>query len=224
MKNRKNNGSWTLLGSAGAAAAAAVCCFGPLVLVSLGATGAWIGTLSALEPYRPLFMLVAAGLLGWGFYGVYGKRAAAQACEEGAACEVPQAQRINQLSLWMATLFVAALFASPYLLNVSFAEEDSPPGPAAAAGLVAPGLVAPGLAAPASMATATLAIEGMTCAGCSKTIAVLLKKVDGVHELEVTFEPPRAWIRYDPSKVTADALARALTENGYPATLKPINP
>lgn len=38
-----------------AAILASTCCLGPLVLVALGVSGAWIGNLTALEPYRPVF-------------------------------------------------------------------------------------------------------------------------------------------------------------------------
>ncbi|WP_049019712.1 mercuric transporter MerT family protein, partial [Burkholderia cenocepacia] len=42
-----------------AAILASTCCLGPLVLVALGVSGAWIGNLAALEPYRPVFLGVA---------------------------------------------------------------------------------------------------------------------------------------------------------------------
>jgi MerT mercuric transport protein len=35
---------------------ASICCVGPLVLLALGVSGAWIGSLTALEPYRPIFI------------------------------------------------------------------------------------------------------------------------------------------------------------------------
>jgi mercuric ion transport protein len=35
---------------------ASTCCLGPLVLVTLGFSGAWIGNLTVLEPYRPIFI------------------------------------------------------------------------------------------------------------------------------------------------------------------------
>ncbi len=39
-----------------AAVLASTCCLGPLVLVALGISGAWIGNLTVLEPYRPIFI------------------------------------------------------------------------------------------------------------------------------------------------------------------------
>ena len=41
-----------MLASIGASA----CCVGPLLLLSLGIGGAWIGNLAALERYRPVFI------------------------------------------------------------------------------------------------------------------------------------------------------------------------
>ena len=35
---------------------ASTCCLGPLVLITLGFSGAWISNLTALEPYRPIFI------------------------------------------------------------------------------------------------------------------------------------------------------------------------
>ena len=43
----------TLWASAFAAVGASLCCVAPLVLVSLGLGGAWLSTLTQLEPYRP---------------------------------------------------------------------------------------------------------------------------------------------------------------------------
>jgi mercuric ion transport protein len=45
------------LTSAAAAIGASLCCVVPLVLVSLGISGAWLASLTALEPYRPLFAM-----------------------------------------------------------------------------------------------------------------------------------------------------------------------
>jgi len=46
-----------------AAILASACCLGPLVLLMLGASGAWIGNLRALEPYRSIFIALALGAL-----------------------------------------------------------------------------------------------------------------------------------------------------------------
>ena len=40
---------------------------GPLVLLALGIGGAWIGTLTPFEPYRPLFIGLTLIFLGLAF-------------------------------------------------------------------------------------------------------------------------------------------------------------
>lgn len=50
------NGRGTLVAGGLAAILASTCCLGPLVLVALGVSGAWIGNLTVLEPYRLLFV------------------------------------------------------------------------------------------------------------------------------------------------------------------------
>ena len=53
------------------ALAASTCCIVPLILFSLGVSGAWIGNLTALEPYKPIFIVITLGFLGYGYWIVY---------------------------------------------------------------------------------------------------------------------------------------------------------
>ena len=46
------------------AIAASSCCIVPLALFGLGVGGAWIGNLTALAPYQPIFVAVTLGFLG----------------------------------------------------------------------------------------------------------------------------------------------------------------
>ena len=48
--------SRSLLAGVAAAIGASLCCVALLVLLSLGIGGAWIGNLTVLEPYRPIFV------------------------------------------------------------------------------------------------------------------------------------------------------------------------
>ena len=73
-------GSGALLVGGLAAILASTCCLGPLVLVALGLSGAWIGNLTLLEPYRPFF--IAGALVALFFAGRRIFRPA-QACQMG---------------------------------------------------------------------------------------------------------------------------------------------
>ena len=97
------------------ALAASACCILPLVLFSLGIGGAWIGNLTALAPYKPLFLAATAGMLGYGFYVVYRKPTAA--CAEGA-CARPVPNNFVKLGLWAATVLAIAAFAFDYVAPV----------------------------------------------------------------------------------------------------------
>ena len=59
--------SWLIAGGVLGTFLASSCCILPLILISVGVTGAWIGQLTQLEPYKPVFMLIAAGFLQLAF-------------------------------------------------------------------------------------------------------------------------------------------------------------
>ncbi|OAF07846.1 mercury transporter MerT [Bradyrhizobium centrolobii] len=95
------------------ALAASSCCIVPLILFSLGIGGAWIGNLTALAPYKPLFVAGTAGILGYGYYLVHWKRR--EGCADGAACARPIPNHLVKLSLWLATILVVVAFAFDYI-------------------------------------------------------------------------------------------------------------
>lgn len=103
--NRSSKG-WLAAGGLLGAVFASACCVGPLVLLTLGISGAWIGNLTALEPYKPVFALIALGFIGAGFRQVYFRRPTT--CEPGSYCAKPSSARITQAALWIALVLVVA--------------------------------------------------------------------------------------------------------------------
>ena len=99
-------------GSVIGAVLASSCCIVPLVLVTLGVSGAWIGSLSALEPYKPWFAAVTMLFLGIGFWQVYWRPQ--QECEEDSYCASPKSDRVVRIALWSATLLVALALTINY--------------------------------------------------------------------------------------------------------------
>src|SRR5262249_6890475 len=88
------------------AIAASSCCILPLVLFSLGVSGAWIGNFTRLAPYQPYFIAATLLFLGGGYWLVY--RAEARACANGETCARPLPNRIVKATLILATILVAA--------------------------------------------------------------------------------------------------------------------
>lgn len=95
------------------ALAASSCCLLPLALFSLGISGAWIGNLARLAPYQPIFVALTLGVLGYGFWLVYGRPK--RACAADAACARPLPNRLVKAALWTATVLVAAALTFPYI-------------------------------------------------------------------------------------------------------------
>jgi mercuric ion transport protein len=79
------------------AIAASSCCIAPLVLFSLGISGAWIGNLTALAPYQPYFIAATLACLGYGYWLVYRRKNVA--CLEGAACARPLRRSLSRARL-----------------------------------------------------------------------------------------------------------------------------
>ena len=107
----------TALGSVFGALAASSCCIVPLVLFSLGASGAWIGNLTALAPYQPIVVAVTIGFLGSGFYLVY-RQPKADDCDPETLCASPKSTRLTKIALWSSSVLVIAAVAFNYLAPI----------------------------------------------------------------------------------------------------------
>lgn len=89
MTDHSGNGRGALAAGVLAALLASACCLGPLVLITLGLSGAWIGNLTALEPYRPIFLGVALAALFFAWRRIFRRT---RACAPDDACAMPQVQ------------------------------------------------------------------------------------------------------------------------------------
>jgi mercuric ion transport protein len=96
-----------------AAILASTCCLGPLVLVALGFSGAWIGNLTALEPYRPLFLGTALLALFFARRRIFRP---VQVCKPGEACAIPQVRATYKLIFWVVALLVLVALGFPYVM------------------------------------------------------------------------------------------------------------
>ncbi|SCK37388.1 mercuric ion transport protein [Variovorax sp. HW608] len=95
-----------------AAIGASVCCVGPLVLLTIGVGGAWVASLTALEPLRPWFMAATLVFLGLAFRQLYLQP---QVCEPGAACVESAVLKRQRLIFWIVTLALLSLLSVPWL-------------------------------------------------------------------------------------------------------------
>jgi mercuric ion transport protein len=96
-----------------AAILASTCCLGPLVLITLGFSGAWISNLTVLEPYRPIFIGAALVALFLAWRRIWRP---ATACKPGEVCAVPQVKTTYKLLFWGVAVLVLVALGFPYVL------------------------------------------------------------------------------------------------------------
>jgi len=111
--SKPRTGSGVLAAGGLAAILASTCCLGPLVLVALGFSGAWIGNLTALEPYRPVFIGVALAALFFAWRRIFRP---AHDCKPGEVCAIPQVRATYKLIFWIVTALVLVALGFPYVL------------------------------------------------------------------------------------------------------------
>ena len=75
-------------------------------------------------------------------------------------------------------------------------------------------------AARAAERTVTLSVPGMYCALCPVTIKAALNRVNGVIKTEASYDTKEAVVTFDDTKTNVEALTKASTDAGYPATVK----
>lgn len=103
-----------ILGAVGAS----TCCIVPLVLFSLGVSGAWIGRLTSLSPYQPIIVAITFGFLGYGYWLAYGKSKIM--CADGDSCTRLLPNRLVKSALWLATLLVLLALAWPHIVPILY--------------------------------------------------------------------------------------------------------
>lgn len=90
----KDSNSRDMLIAGGLAILASSCCLGPLLLVALGFSGAWIGILRMLEPFRPLFIAAAIVALAFAWKRIYRPN---QDFKPGEVCAIPQVKKTDKI-------------------------------------------------------------------------------------------------------------------------------
>lgn len=96
-----------------AAILASTCCLGPLLLLALGFSGAWIGTLTRLEPYRPIFIGAALGAMFFAYRRIFRP---VQECRPGEVCALPPVRRTYKVLFWLVALLTLVALGFPYIL------------------------------------------------------------------------------------------------------------
>ena len=95
-----------------AAILASTCCLGPLVLLMLGFSGAWIGNLTALEPYRPLFVVAAVVALFFAYRQIFRP---VVGCKPGDVCAVPRVRTLYKVLFGLVAILTLIAVGFPFV-------------------------------------------------------------------------------------------------------------
>ena len=174
---------------------ASVCCLGPVLLVLLGLGGLSFGAL--IGRYHWWFIVAAIALLtvAWRSY----LKEAGQ-CRT-TRCEMAGGTR-TRTALLLASMVVAVFIGLnlyTYASQQRHAHQDT--------------------ANPTrgQLVSVAIPVEGMTCFTCELTVASSLKRLAGVQSAEAKVNEGTAYVRYDPARVSLDALIAAINKTGYHA-------
>ncbi|MBS4053081.1 MAG: hypothetical protein KGZ69_18035 [Methylomonas sp.] len=107
-----NTPSWLGVGALLAAIGASACCVGPFLLLSLGIGGAWMSTLTGLEPARPFFIILTLVFMALGYRKLY---LTPQRLEAGESCAISAIRRRQRLLFWLGCAFISILLAFPWV-------------------------------------------------------------------------------------------------------------
>mgnify|MGYP000157664742 CR=1 FL=1 len=112
--DRDSGARGSLLAGGIAALLASACCLGPLVLLALGFSGAWIASLTLLEPYRPVFIIAALLALWLAWRRIWRPVAA---CQPGEVCAIPRVRRAYKVVFTVVGALVLIALAFPYVAH-----------------------------------------------------------------------------------------------------------
>ncbi|MGQ4275841.1 mercuric ion transporter MerT [Pseudidiomarina sp. E22-M8] len=117
LNSKSGRGPLALVTGGIAALLASACCIGPLVLITLGVSGAWIGNLTALEPYRPIFIGVALVAMFFAWRRIYRP---VEECQPGEVCAVPRVRVAYKVIFWVVSVLVLIALLFPYALPLYY--------------------------------------------------------------------------------------------------------
>ena len=174
---------------------ASVCCLGPVLLVLAGLGSLGFGALIGRAHWWFIGAAIALLTYAWRSYLQEARRCKAASCEMARG-------KTTRTVLTLASV-VVAVFVSLNLYTYAgqrrSARQDAA-GPMSG-----------------QLASVAIPVEGMTCFTCEVTVESSLKRLPGVESVEAKVNDGMAYVRYEPTRVSLDALIGAINKTGYHA-------
>ncbi len=197
---KSHNASKNLAGaSVLAAIAASLCCITP-VLALLAGTSGLASTFSWMEPARPYLIGLTVAVLGFAWYQKLKPNKAEIDCDCEEDGKTPFMQTKSFLGI--VTVFAGLTLAFPYYSKVFYPDNSQQ-------------VI---MVSQSDMQEAIFDVSGMTCSGCEEHVKHAVNELPGIVEAKASFEEGKAEVKFDKSKISADAIKVAIDETGYKVT------
>lgn len=180
-----------------AAMGVGLCCAGPILFTSIGATS--LAGFTLLEPLRPYLSIMAIGLLGLSFWRSY------RPSTKAACCSVEEKSQLlrQRRTLWITAVVVTVFLAFPYIIDQTVFASD---GKFDDGGLRIDQI-------------STWDIDGMTCSGCAMGLEASLAHEKGMEYCKVRFADGQMDCRVDNSKLIEKRIPDLIAPYGYKVKL-----
>ncbi|WP_283635472.1 mercuric transport protein MerTP [Aquaticitalea lipolytica] len=190
-ENTSKNAAYTGLF---AAIAASSCCIPPVIALIAGVGGS-ASALSWMEPFRPYLIGLAAIAIGYAWYAYLKPKKADDCCEVDAKPKWYQTKGF----LVGITLFATVSIAFPYYAHIFYPDNKKE-------------VV---IVNQSNIQTLNFDVKGMTCASCEEHVKHAVNELDGIVNVEASFETGNAEVKFDDTKTSKDEIVKAIDATGY---------
>lgn len=184
------------------AIAASLCCITPVLALIAGSSG-FASAFSWLEPARPYLIGVTILVLGFAWYQKLKSKKAEECGCEGE--EKPSFWR-SKTFLFVVTLFAILMVAFPYYSKIFFPTNEKQ-------------II---IIDKSNIQAAEFKISGMTCEGCTEEVKYEVNKLNGIVEVDASYDKGTAEVQYDETKTNLEEISKAINSTGYEVTQSEI--
>ena len=177
-----------------AAVAASSCCIPPVIALIAGVGGS-ASALSWMEPFRPYLIGLAVIAIGYAWYAYLKPKKADDCCEVDAKPKWYQTKGF----LVGITLFATVSIAFPYYAHIFYPDNKKE-------------VV---IVNQSNIQTLNFDVKGMTCASCEEHVKHAVNELDGIVNVEASFETGNAEVKFDDTKTSKDEIVKAIDATGY---------
>ena len=178
-----------------AAITASACCIPPVIALIVGVGGS-ASALSWLEPFRPYLIGLAIVAIGYAWYN-YFQLKNTEDCE----CDINEKPKWFQTKgfLIAVTLFAVISITFPYYSHIFYPDNKKE-------------VV---VVNESDVNTVNFDVQGMTCASCEEHVKYAVNKLEGIINVDASFENENAIVAFDISKTTIEDIEMAINSTGY---------